>query len=127
MNEKKLLFSVTKDDCVWSYTKGTGAGGQKRNKTSNAVHCIHKPSGARGYSEESRSQLENRKDAFIKMINTHEFKKWHRIETMKKTGELKKIDEYAENELKNTKIEVKDNNGNWLEVDKSYFEENKNV
>ena len=34
MSEKKkeLLFSVTAADCDWSYTKGTGAGGQKKTK-----------------------------------------------------------------------------------------------
>ena len=58
------LFSVTAQDCEWSYTRGTGAGGQKRNKTSSAVHCTHRASGAHGYSESSRSQLDNRRDAF---------------------------------------------------------------
>jgi len=52
----QLLFSLTSSDFEWSYTKGTGPGGQKKNKTSSAVHCIHRPSGARGYAEDSRSQ-----------------------------------------------------------------------
>nr|WP_298657373.1 peptide chain release factor-like protein [uncultured Flavobacterium sp.] len=67
--EKELLFSVTKEDCDWSYTKGTGSGGQKRNKTSSAVHCTHRESGAKGYSEASRSQLDNKRDAFLKGIS----------------------------------------------------------
>ena len=74
---KELLFSVTASDCDWSYTKGTGAGGQKRNKTSSAVHCTHRLSGAHGYSEASRSQLDNKRDAFVKMVQTEEFKQWH--------------------------------------------------
>lgn len=29
---KQPLFSVTAQDCDWSYTRGTGAGGQKKTK-----------------------------------------------------------------------------------------------
>lgn len=58
---KQLLFSLTSSDFEWSYTKGTGSGGQKKNKTSSAVHCIHRPSGAHGYAEDSRSQHENKR------------------------------------------------------------------
>ena len=71
--KRELLFSVTAKDCEWSYTKGTGAGGQKRNKTSSAVHCTHRPSGAHGYSEASRSQHDNKREAFVKMAESKEF------------------------------------------------------
>ena len=30
MQDKKLLFSITAKDCEWSYTKGSGNGGQKK-------------------------------------------------------------------------------------------------
>ena len=116
--DRKPLFSVTKDDCEWSYTKGTGAGGQKRNKTSSAVHCHHRPSGARGYSEASRSQLDNKKDAFVKMVNTKEFQDWHRKEAMLRSGVLQEIDSYVEKELRNIKIEVM-NDGKWMQVRES--------
>ena len=29
---KEPMFSVTRAECDWSYTKGTGAGGQKKTK-----------------------------------------------------------------------------------------------
>ena len=67
---KKLLFSVTANDCEWSYTKGSGAGGQKRNKTSSAVHCKHIASGATGYSENTRSQRQNKESAFKRELYT---------------------------------------------------------
>lgn len=110
MNDKKLLFSITASDCEFKYTKGSGAGGQKRNKTSNAVHCIHKPSGAHGYSEASRSQRANKEDAFEKMAKTKEFKNWHKVEVSRRTGELQKIEDYVEREMKKVKIEVRENN-----------------
>ncbi len=109
MKERKLLFSVTKNDCEWSYTRGTGAGGQKRNKTSSAVHCMHRPSGAHGYSEASRSQHDNKRDAFVKMAESPEFQRWNRLEAMKRIGLLDDIDRKVDHELiYNTKIEHKD-------------------
>lgn len=111
----KPLFSITAKDCEWSYTKGTGAGGQKRNKTSSAVHCTHKASGAHGYSEASRSQLDNRRDAFVKMTETDKFKQWVRLEYMRRTGELMEIERRVEQELTKVKTEVKID-GKWTEV-----------
>jgi protein subunit release factor B len=117
-NKKQILFSVTANDCRWSYTRGTGAGGQKRNKTSSAVHCTHEPSGAHGYSESSRSQLDNRRDAFVKMTSTPEFQKWHRMEVMRRSGEMATIDAAVERDLRRVRLEIREN-GVWIEVDES--------
>ena len=117
MNKKSIL-SVTAKDCEWSYTRGTGNGGQKKNKTSSAVHCMHRPSGAHGYSEASRSQLDNKREAFVKMVNTKEFKSWYQIETMRVMGVLADIDRIVEQELRKIRIEVKQD-GKWTEVKES--------
>ena len=71
---RTLLFSVTASDCDWSYTRGTGKGGQKKNKTNSAVHCTHRASGAHGYAEDAREQHHNRRTAFVRMLETKEFK-----------------------------------------------------
>jgi protein subunit release factor B len=111
----RLLFSVTKDDCDWSYTRGTGNGGQKKNKTSSAVHCTHKASGAHGYSEASRSQHDNKRDAFLKMIETDKFKRWHHLEVLRKSGEMEQIETKVKKSLLEVKTEVKVD-GKWTEV-----------
>jgi protein subunit release factor B len=112
---KQLLFSVVSSDCDWSYTRGTGPGGQKRNKTSSAVHCTHRASGAYAFSDKTRSQHDNKRDAFIKMINTDKFKVWHRLETMRRMGTLQQIEDHVEHELAvNVKVEVKED-GKWVE------------
>ena len=116
---KEILFSVTANDCEWSYTKGTGSGGQKKNKTSSAVHCMHRPSGAHGYSEASRSQLDNKREAFVKMANSKEFKEWHKMETMRRNGQMAVIDAIVEREIKKIKIEVHDEQGRWTQVKES--------
>lgn len=113
--EKKLLFSVTAKDCEWSYTRGSGNGGQKKNKTSSAVHCMHRPSGAHGYSEASRSQLDNKRDAFVKMAQSEKFQKWNKLEAMKRCGVLDEIDRKVAEEMTKVKIEIRVD-GKWTEV-----------
>lgn len=113
---KELLFSVGASDCEWSYTRGTGKGGQKKNKTSSAVHCMHRPSGAHGYSEASRSQLENKQEAFRKMAESKEFKAWWKIEVARKTGQLYEIEQEVERQMRNVRVEGKDEDGKWVEL-----------
>ena len=115
---KELLFSITANDCEWSYTRGTGKGGQKKNKTSSAVHCMHRPSGAHGYSEASRSQADNKRDAFRKMAESKEFTTWHKIETARRMGTLATIEENVNREMRNITVEIKDEKGRWTKVDK---------
>lgn len=115
---KQLLFSVTAADCEWSYTKGSGPGGQARNKIANAVHCSHRPSRAHGFCQDSRSLHDNKKTAFMRMIETKEFKEWHRLEIMKQTGHMHRVDEEVKRELKRIKVEIKQD-GKWVEVDKN--------
>lgn len=103
---KELLFSVTAKDCEWNYTKGSGAGGQKRNKTSSAVHCLHPPSGARGYSEASRSQHDNKKDAFLKMTQTKEFKDWLHMEGLRASGRMVQIESEVNRMMQPSKLKI---------------------
>ena len=42
---------------------------------------IHHPSGARGESREERSQLQNKRAAFVRMARSPTFQLWLRIET----------------------------------------------
>ena len=113
--KREILFSITAADCEWSYTRGTGKGGQKKNKTNSAVHCMHRASGAHGYSEASRSQADNRRDAFVKMTETKEFKDWHRLEFMRRSGLMAQIDAEVARSLRQVKIEAKVD-GRWTEV-----------
>lgn len=113
--ERELLFSVTAADCDWSYTRGSGKGGQKRNKTSSAVHCTHRASGAHGYAEDSRSQRQNKQLAFERMVKTDQFQKWHKLEVARRTGLLDNVNRTVERELAtNIKVEGVDEKGKWV-------------
>ena len=115
--EKKLLFSVSISDCEVQQYKGPGNGGQKRQKTSSAIRIKHQPSGAVGQCSEHREQSLNKKVAFLRMIETQEFKIWHK----KKCSELlgkPTIEEIVEEQMhpKNIYTEIKDENGDWINL-----------
>lgn len=109
------LFSVTARDCRWEYYRGSGAGGQHRNKTSSAVRCTHEPSGAVGQAEDTRSQHENKRLAFSRMAKTAKFQQWLRIEAARRTGKLLAAEEATERAMTPTmlRIEGKTVDGVW--------------
>ncbi|MEJ7733618.1 MAG: peptide chain release factor-like protein [Polyangiaceae bacterium] len=47
-------------DLEWAMCRGSGAGGQSRNKTESAVTLVHRPSGVRVRFESERSQQQNK-------------------------------------------------------------------
>lgn len=114
---KKLLFSVSVKDCEMQVFRGSGNGGQKKQKTSSGVRLIHHPSGARAESEEHREQFLNKKEAWNKLIQSKQFKTWHKIETSRLMGQPT-VEEQVEKEMapKNIKTEIKDEQGRWTTV-----------
>lgn len=76
---KELLFSLTKKDFRVETFRAGGKGGQHQNKTSSGVRITHIESGAVGESREERSQLQNKKRAFERLIKTKEFQNWFRF------------------------------------------------
>jgi hypothetical protein len=74
--KRELVFSVTLKDCEVQHFRAGGPGGQKQNKTSSGSRVIHHPSGARGESREERSQPQNTRLAFIRMVNSQKFGIW---------------------------------------------------
>lgn len=114
-SERKPLVSVTADHCKWEYFRGTGAGGQKRNKTSNCCRCTHEPSGAVGESRDSRSQRDNREAAFGRMARSKRFQDWLRVECSRVTGVAAQIDEEIERQMRHVRIDRKNESGRWEE------------
>jgi protein subunit release factor B len=112
---KKLLFKVTAKDCDWEYYRGSGNGGQKRQKTSSAVRCRHKPSGAIGQAQDHRSQKQNKRLAFRRMAETRKFKDWIKLTVSRISGAQAEAQRYAEREIDSSRVRVEvKKDGKWI-------------
>ncbi len=60
---RELSLERVVPQCRWEAFRGSGPGGQHRNKTSSAVRVTHVPTGISATASESRSQAENRRKA----------------------------------------------------------------
>lgn len=67
------ILSVSIHDCEVQHFRSGGKGGQNQNKRDTGTRVIHRPSGARGESREERSQLQNKRKAFVRMAQSREF------------------------------------------------------
>lgn len=54
-------------ECEIKRTRGSGPGGQHRNKVETAIVVKHKPTGLRGEASERRSQDQNRQQAILRL------------------------------------------------------------
>jgi len=117
MGERKLLFSVTKKDLKIQFMRGSGNGGQNRNKRDTACRIIHGDSGAVGFAQEHRTQLQNKKAAFLRMTETSQFKNWCRIRGGHAVLSEAAIEEAVERLMapENIKMEVLEDD-KWVEV-----------
>ena len=70
---RRRILSVSIHDCEVQHFRSGGKGGQNQNKRDTGTRVIHHPSGARGESREERSQLQNKKKAFVRMVESSKF------------------------------------------------------
>jgi protein subunit release factor B len=73
---KERVLSVTMKDCRLDTFRAGGNGGQKQNKTESGARITHLASGAVGESREERSQLQNKRRAFRRMVDSPKFQVW---------------------------------------------------
>lgn len=105
-----LIHSISKSqgDFIVQPYKGSGKGGQKRNKTMSACRITHPASGTVSECEEERSFAQNKKKAFLRLIEKESFKRWHKIEIAKAMGAFDGINEAVDREIKhNTVVETR--------------------
>jgi protein subunit release factor A len=104
---KELLFRMTAKDFDVQFFCAGGHGGQNMQKNATACRIVHPESGAVGISRDERSQLQNKKKAFQRMMDTKEFKQWHKIKCAKMMGQGVDIETWVSDQMKpeNLKIE----------------------
>jgi len=116
---KELILSLSKSnkDFIVQPFKGSGKGGQKRNKTMSACRIIHPASNTTSECQEERSFEQNKRKAFQRLIEKDSFQKWLKLEVAKKSGILDLINKKIEKEMNTNNIKVEGiKNGKWVEL-----------
>lgn len=113
MSSREKVLSVSIKDCRVDTFRAGGKGGQNANKREMGVRVVHEPSGAVGESREERSQLQNKRNAFVRMGNSAAFRRWVAEMHLKLPPIEQLVDEQMD--AKDLLIEVKAN-GRWRAV-----------
>ena len=123
MSEKQKINILSSKDLDVSYFCGSGKGGQARNKVASGVLITHKETGAQGRASDSRSQVDNKKQAFLRLLQTPKMRFWLAAK-LYEIRQQETLEQTIEKDLapENLKLEIKDENGKWIEVSKEYFE-----
>lgn len=104
----RVSFSISIKDLREEFYRGSGNGGQKKQKTSSGVRLTHEASGVMVEDESTRSQAQNRVAALKKLAAHPKFRAWCQMEVAaREEGHrslLTKIDESLKPEY--LKIEV---------------------
>lgn len=112
----ELAFSVTLKDCTVQTFRSGGKGGQNQNKRDTGVRIIHKASGAVGESRQHRTQLENKRAAFRRMVEHGKFRFWVNAKLLNYDQVMRDVEEMMKRE-DDFLIEYRIN-GRWTPVDK---------
>lgn len=116
--ERQLLFKLTKKDFEVEPFKGSGKGGQNRNKVMSCCRIRHPASGAVAEGKEQRDFPQNKKAAFKRLVEKPEFLKWHKIQCAKMLGTYIDTEKWVNEQMdfKNLRFEIQVN-GRWTKVD----------
>ena len=111
---KELLFRVTKKDFVVTWFRGSGGGGQHRNKHANCCRIRHPASGAVTTGQEGRSRPENQRMAFRRMVQHPKFKMWYN-RRIAEAIDGRTIEEWVDEQMRpeNIQVEVRTEHG-WI-------------
>lgn len=112
--EKTKINILNAKDLDISYFVGPGAGGQNKQKNATGVQLIHRESGAMGRCSESRSQLRNKKQAFLNLCKSPKMRVWLNAKLYEIRNE-QTIEEAVEKMMQpeNLQFEKKEN-GKWV-------------
>lgn len=112
---RQKLVSVTIHDCKVDTFAVGGHGGSGKDTCNSGVRVRHEPSGASGEGRDSRSQHDNKRDAFMKMIRSSVFQAWLRLESAKVLRGRNFVEQEVERLMqpKYLRIETKDDRGRW--------------
>lgn len=100
----ELWFSMGRECFRIEFYRGSGHGGQKKQKTSSACRITHLPSGSVGTAEDSRMQHVNRALAFNRVTSTKKFQVWLKLHLAVKAQGNVSIDSMLDKQLTPDKL-----------------------
>lgn len=110
--EKAKKLAVFPEDIDEKFIRGSGAGGQKINKTNSCVWLRHLPTGTEVKVQEHRERAANRKTAYRLLINKIEDQVLgKRSERQKKIFKLQKQKKRRSRKAKEKMLEAKRRRG----------------
>lgn len=114
---EKIILVSKKDLQVSWFNGGGGGGGQNRNRHNNCCRIHHPESGATGTSSKHKEAESNKRDAFLSLTNSIDFKKWMHLK-LEEIRTKQTLEERVENQMKeyNLKIETIVD-GQWVELE----------
>jgi protein subunit release factor B len=116
---KASELDVRPEDIEEKFIRGSGKGGQKINKTSNAVWLKHAPTGIEVKCQRHREREKNRMSAYKLLINKIEdLVKGEESERAKKIYKLKKQKAKRSKRAKEKMLELKKHRGELKETRK---------
>ena len=96
--------------------RGSGAGGQNRNKNSTGIRIRHFPSGIVIEAQEYKSQAQNKKAALKRLVENKLFRSWCMLQIQAREKGFKDLNAQVEALMSddNLKVEVV-KEGKWIE------------
>ena len=113
MTERKPWLTVTIHDCEVQTFRAGGKGGQNQNKRDTGVRVRHEPSGAVGESREHRTQLQNKKAAFRRMVDDPKFMAWVRMQGGRQAKIESDVEHLMQDRFVRTETRI---DGRWTET-----------
>ena len=119
MENKEVLFTLSKNngDFIVQPFKGSGKGGQKRNKTMSCCRIVHPESGAVSECQEERSFEQNKQKAFIRLAEKPKFKAWYKMEYARRLGKFDGIEEKVDSLMRPENLLIEEFiDGKWVKM-----------
>lgn len=100
--------TVRKTDLRIEFMRGSGGGGQHRNKRDTACRMTHLPTGLVGYSEDQRSQSQNKRQAFKRLAAKLVPIMKHEVQKQRYAAGTRRVRTYHEPDQRVTDVRVPD-------------------